>query len=193
MDVLELAMPKQQQKSRFLLMTCLSMRFLSLVNLWSGPISETGTDPGHRLVDEFCSGWLLHRPRPEWVVVDSQSSLRFGEFREFLEHAGIRLTVIPGEAHWVHGKAEAMVQVAKRTMRRLRNELPRIVSPRPCSSCGTCSKSRNESEDSHRFNGLTGVIQIVGQILMIQPLRIGLTCLAQPLSMSLARCGRRPK
>ncbi|CAE7365335.1 GIP [Symbiodinium natans] len=123
-DVLEVAFPAQKCKSRFLIMTCLAMRFISLVHLWTGSFSDTGTDAGERIINAFCKGWLLHRPRPEWIVVDSQSSLRFGQFPEFLEHAGIGLTVVPGEAHWCHGRTEAMVQVAKRTMRRLRNEAP---------------------------------------------------------------------
>ncbi|CAE6971276.1 TY5A [Symbiodinium sp. KB8] len=128
-DVLEVAFPAQQCKSRFLLMTCVAMRFISIVHLWSGKFSETGTDSGEKLINAFCEGWLLHRPRPEWLVVDSQSSLRFGLFPEFLEHAGIGLTVVPGEAHWMHGRTEAMVQVAKRTMRRMRNESPDLAPP----------------------------------------------------------------
>ena len=149
LDVLELAMPAQNQKTRYLLMTCLSMRFVSVVHLWTGNYSETGTDPGTRLVEAFCNGWLMHRPRPEWCVVDSQSSLRYGAFPTFLSHAGIGLTVVPGEAHWIHGKTEAMVQVMKRTMRRIRNEYPSIA---PSSLAALATYAQNHTDHVAGFS-----------------------------------------
>ena len=143
LDVLELAMPAQQQKSRYLLMTCLCMRFVSVVHLWTGSLSDAGTDPGPRLIEAFCNGWLMHRPRPEWCIVDSQSSLRFGAVPTFLAHAGIGMTVVPGEAHWMHGKTEAMVQVLKRTMRRIRNEYP-TLAPHSLAALATYAQNHTD-------------------------------------------------
>ena len=76
-------------------------------------------------------------------MVDSQSSLRFGDFPAFLEHAGIGLTVIPGEAHWMHGKTEAMVQIAKRTMKRIRND-EKDISPAGLAALTTMAQNNTD-------------------------------------------------
>ena len=72
-DVFELAFPAQQSKTRFLLMTCLTMNFVSVAPLWTGKMSATGSDSGEKIIGAFCDFWLAHRPRPEWIMVDSQS------------------------------------------------------------------------------------------------------------------------
>ena len=128
MDVFELPFPEQQVKTRFLLMTCLTMNFVAVSPLESTSMSATGTDAGAKLVDAFCHTWLAHRPRPEWVVVDSQTSLTKGDFPMFLHTTGIGLLAAPGEGHWIHGKTEGMVKTLKRTMRRIRHEHP-LLSP----------------------------------------------------------------
>ncbi len=127
MDVMEVIFPQQQSKTRFLLMTCLTMNFAALIPLWTGSISATGTDSGAKIIDAFCNGWLAHRPRPEWVMVDAQTSFIKGDFPLFLQTAGIGLLAAPGEGHWIHGKTEAMVKVLKRTMKRIRHEHPMLA------------------------------------------------------------------
>ena len=110
------------------LMTCLAMRFTAVAPLWIGNFSQTGTDSGDKLISTFCDHWLLHRPRPEWIMVDAQSSLINGNLPMFTHTAGIGMLATPGEGHWVHGKTEAMVNTIKRTMRRIRQEHP-YLSP----------------------------------------------------------------
>ena len=126
MDVFEVPFPKQQCKVRYLVMADLCMQFVSLQVLHVGSLSDSGTDGGDKLVAAFCNGWLIHRPRPEWVLVDSQTSLCYGAMSDFLSMAGIGLSVIAGEAHWQHGKTESMVRITKGIIRRLRNENPEI-------------------------------------------------------------------
>ena len=69
----------------------------------------------------------------------------------FLEHAGIGLTVIPGEAHCMYGKTEAMamVQVANRMMRRIRNEFPTIA---PQSSAAFATYAQNHTDRVSGFS-----------------------------------------
>ena len=95
-DVFELAFPAQQSKTRFLLMTCLTMNFVSVAPLWTGKMSAAGSDSGEKIIGAFCDFWLAHRPRPEWIMVDSQSSLINGDFPKFLHTAGIGLLAAPG-------------------------------------------------------------------------------------------------
>ena len=65
-----------------------------------GDMSFHGTDSGIVLRDAFIKDYLQHRPRPKWVIVDSQTSLCKGEFVEFCHSIGIGVLVTPGEAHW---------------------------------------------------------------------------------------------
>ncbi|CAK9000779.1 unnamed protein product [Durusdinium trenchii] len=46
LDVFELYYPKLKVKARYLLMTCLTMRFTSVHLLWQGDMATTGTDAG---------------------------------------------------------------------------------------------------------------------------------------------------
>ena len=135
-DVMELPFPEQQSKARFLLMTCLTMNFVCVAPLWVGKMSATGTDSGEKIIATFCDYWLAHRPRPEWMMVDAQSSLVNGDFPKFLQTAGIGLIAAPGEGHWIHGKTEAMVKLMKRTMRRIRHEHP-LLAPSLIASLAT--------------------------------------------------------
>lgn len=127
LDVFELVFQKQKTKARFLLMTCLVMRLTSVQLLWQGDINQIGTDSGERMVHAFTEGWLLHRPRPEWCLVDPQTGLSKGAFPSFCHSAGIGVAVTPGEAHWQHGATESMVKSIKATMRRIRNERPHLA------------------------------------------------------------------
>ena len=127
LDVFEVVFPKQKVKARFLLMTCLVMRLTSVQLLWQGDINQAGTDSGEKMVNAFTEGWLLHRPRPEWCLVDPQTSLSKGAFPSFCHSAGIGVAVTPGEAHWQHGATESMVKSIKSTMRRIRNERPQLA------------------------------------------------------------------
>lgn len=127
LDVFELVFQKQKTKARFLLMTCLVMRLTSVQLLWQGDINQIGTDSGEKMVHAFTEGWLLHRPRPEWCLVDPQTGLSKGAFPSFCHSAGIGVAVTPGEAHWQHGATESMVKSIKATMRRIRNERPQLA------------------------------------------------------------------
>ena len=99
-DVMEMVFPEHRIKARFLVMTDVVMKFTSAKLIWQGPISEggAGTDAGKKLVEAFVDGWLLHRPRPMWVVVDPQTSLSAGVFVEFMQLIGVGVSVTPGEA-----------------------------------------------------------------------------------------------
>ena len=78
-----------------------------------GEISMKGTVNGDRIIEAFCRDYLLHRPKPKWVVVDPQTSFVDGTFAEFLQRAGIGLLATPGEAHWHHGYTERSIQCIK--------------------------------------------------------------------------------
>ena len=98
------------------------MRFTSVHLLWQGDAATTGTESGQKLIHAFVEGWLLHRPRPEWVMVDAQTSLAKGDFAAFCQSIGIGVTAVPGEAHWQHGSTESMVKALKNTMKKVRSE-----------------------------------------------------------------------
>ena len=126
MDVMELVFPQQRRKARYLLMIDLVMRFTAIEVLWEGAMSEAGTDPGEKLVQKFASSWLQHRPKPEWIMTDPQSSLSQGKFAEFCGVVGCGMATTPGEAHWQNGAVESAVKSMKKTMKRLRNEDPNM-------------------------------------------------------------------
>ena len=126
LDTFELYFPKLKTKARYLLMTCLTMRFTSVHLLWQGDAAATGTESGQKLIHAFVEGWLLHRPRPEWVMVDAQTSLAKGDFAAFCQSIGIGVTAVPGEAHWQHGSTESMVKALKNTMKKVRSERSRL-------------------------------------------------------------------
>lgn len=120
MDSFELPFPALKMKARYLILVCVATHFMAITMTWKGDMASTGIDSGQKVIETFCSTWMMHRPRPQWVIMDSQTSE--GVFPEFLEMAGIGSMVTAGEAHWQNGVAESMINTAKRTMRRLRNE-----------------------------------------------------------------------
>ena len=126
MDAFDLHFPAQRLKARYVLMGCCAMHFVAIACTWMGDMSQHGTDPGAKIIQTFCDSWLLHRPRPQWVIMDPQTSFSKGVFPEFLEMIGVGSLVTAAEAHWQNGVAESMIGVAKRTMRRLRNENPEM-------------------------------------------------------------------
>lgn len=60
------------------------------------------------------------------MLVDAQTSLAKGEFFHFAQMIGVGVTVIPGEAHWLHGGTESAVKTVKSLMKRLRFDNPQI-------------------------------------------------------------------
>ena len=131
LDIYELYFPQLKTKARYLIMTCLTMRFTAVHLLWEGESHQVGTDSGQKLIHAFAEFWLMHRPRPEWVLVDAQTSLCKGDFVRFCQSIGIGVAGVPGEAHWQHGATESMVKSVKNTMKKLRSEQP-SMSPRLC-------------------------------------------------------------
>ena len=123
LDAMELVFPSFRTKARFLVMTDVVMKFMSIKLLSYG---ETGTDSGKNLTEAFVDCWLLHRPKPMWVTVDPQASLASGDFVNFLQNAGMGIGIAPGEAHWQSGTIESLIRVIKNTMRKLRNQHPEL-------------------------------------------------------------------
>ena len=57
-------------------------------------MNESGTDPGRHLLETFAGSWLQHRPKPEWIVTDPQSSLAKGDFAEWHPDAASPLRLV---------------------------------------------------------------------------------------------------
>ena len=117
MDLFELPFPVQKRKARYLIAICLAMRLAMVEMVWQGLMNESGTDSGQKLVEVFASSWLQHRPKPEWILTDPQSSLAKGDFANFCGWIGCGLATTPGEAHWQNGAVETTVKAIKKTMR----------------------------------------------------------------------------
>ena len=126
LDVFEIPFPQQKCKGRYLLCVCLAMRLMSVVLLQETSLSQTGTDSGRSLIDAFTNGWLMHKPKPLWVVVDAQTSLAKGEFVQFAQFMGFGITAVPGEAHYMHGGTESAVKTVKALMKRFRFEYSNV-------------------------------------------------------------------
>ena len=129
LDTFEMVFPAARRKCRFLLMADVAMKFVSVSFLWAGQVGDAGTDSGRRIIEAFTEGWLLHRPKPQWIIVDPQTSMASGDFTQFCQHAGIGMTVTPGEAHWQNGHIESLIRVIKNTMKKIRNDEP-LLDPR---------------------------------------------------------------
>ena len=153
-DVMELVFPDHRVKARFLVMTDVVMKFTSAKLIWQGPITQggAGTDPGKAMVEAFVDGWLLHRPRPMWVVVDPQTSLSSGAFVEFMQLIGVGVSVTPGEAHWQAGSIESIIRVIKGTMKKLRNQHPGLD---PLLCAGLAVNSHNTQVQGQRLLSIT--------------------------------------
>ena len=160
MDVLELMFPKQKQKARYLLMIDMTMKFAAVEVLWQGPVQESGTDPGSRIMEVFSGTWLQHRPRPEWALCDPQTSIAFGDFNEFLHSIGIGMTVTAGEAHWQLGGVEVSVRTIKKVMKRLRNE-KEDMNPKMVGYLAAMANNHTiKTKGSQRSSGHTEQIQM---------------------------------
>ena len=126
MDIFEIPFPKQECKGRYLLCVDLAMRLMSITLLQQVKPSQTGVDSGNALIEAFTNGWLMHRPKPLWVVVDAQTSLAKGEFVQFAQLMGLGVAVMPGEAHYLHGGTESAVKTVKSLMKRYCFEYPKV-------------------------------------------------------------------
>ena len=149
LDVTEMVFPHHNFKVRFLVMVDMVMKFASMKLIWKGSISDAGTDSGRTLVNAFVEGWLLHRPRPQWVLVDPQTSLSAGDFVNFMELTGIGVSVTPGEAHWQAGTVESIIRVLKNVMKKMRNQHPEI-DPEICA--GLAVNSHNTQSKVKGFS-----------------------------------------
>ena len=138
LDTMELVFPGQRCKARFLIGTCMVMKFVAATMVWKGPVGEAGIDGGRHLAKAFVEMWLHHRPRPQWLLVDPQTSLAAGQFVEFMQMAGIGVSVSPGEDHWQQGTIESLIRVIKGTMRRIRNDHPEL-EPSTCCTLAVCA------------------------------------------------------
>ena len=67
------------------------------IYLWQGDDATYGTESGQKLIHAFVEAWLLYRPRPEWILIDAQTSLAKGDFAAFCQSIGIGVTAVPGE------------------------------------------------------------------------------------------------
>ena len=67
---------------------------------------------------------MMHRPRPQWIVTDAQTSLCFCKFAEFAKMVRIGIMAAAPEAHWQNGVAESLIRVTKNRTRKLRYEFP---------------------------------------------------------------------
>ena len=91
---MNLAFPALRCKARFLVATCVVMKFVGVKTTWKGQVGETGTEPGRQqLAEQFVDMWLAHRPRPSWIWVYPQKSL-----------------VSPPEAQWQRGTIESLIR-----------------------------------------------------------------------------------
>eukprot|EP00434_Breviolum_minutum_P028248 symbB.v1.2.024989.t1/scaffold2394.1/size82379/5 len=150
-DVTDMVFPSHRCKVRFLVITCMVMKFVAIKMVWKGQVGEAGTDPGKVLAEAFIDVWLAHRPRPQWILVDPQCSLSSGTFVAFMQLTGIGVSVTPGEAHWQQGTIESLIRVLKGTMRRLRDEHPEI-DPQTCANLAV-----NAHNHQHKSGGYTPV------------------------------------
>ena len=148
MDGFELHFPVQNVKARYIIFGCMAMHYVSVACTWIGSMTSAGTDSGMRVIQAFCDTWLLHRPRPQWILMDSQTSFCQGVFPEFLSTIGIGSAVTAAEAHWQNGVAEALIGTMKRTMRRIRNE---DTSLSPASVGVLAAYAQNHTDKIHGY------------------------------------------
>ena len=65
--------------------------------------------------------------QPKWLLADAAHSS--SEMMNFLNRSGIGLTIAPAEAHWIMGREESAINLAKRTVDRLRREGSKLQVP----------------------------------------------------------------
>jgi hypothetical protein len=94
MDAFELPFPAMNLKARYLLFVCTTTHFMTIAMTWKGDLNNSGTDSGQKVIGTFTSHWLMHRPRPQWIVMGSQTPFAQGTFPQFLEMIGIGSMVV---------------------------------------------------------------------------------------------------
>ena len=68
--MMALVLPTHRCKARPLVMTDLVTRLTSTKMTSKGSVEESGTVSDRKLAEAFVDGWLMHRPKPAWVLID---------------------------------------------------------------------------------------------------------------------------
>jgi hypothetical protein len=68
-------------------------------------------------------------PTPKWVFADAARYYSSEEYMDYLNRAGVGLTIAPAEAHWIMGFEESAINIAKGTVARLLREGSKFSVP----------------------------------------------------------------
>ena len=66
--------------------------------------------------------WLMHNPKPQWVITDSATYFTSEKMLEFYGTSGVGVLTTPAEAHEMLGAEESCIRILKETAKRLLKE-----------------------------------------------------------------------
>ena len=93
-------------------------------------VFETGAwEPTSNDIIKSMMKWQMVYPTPKWVFADAARYYSSEEYMDYLNRAGVGLTIAPAEAHWIMGFEESAINIAKGTVARLLREGSRFSVP----------------------------------------------------------------
>lgn len=93
-------------------------------------VFETGAwEPTSNDIIKSMMKWQMVYPTPKWVFADAARYYSSEEYMDYLNRAGVGLTIAPGEAHWIMGFEESAINIAKGTVARLLREGSKFSVP----------------------------------------------------------------
>ena len=126
-DVFEYEDEKAKTKMKFILWRDRACGLCMIDHLKT--YAEGSWEPTSQDIIKSMTKWQMTYPTPKWVMSDAARYYTSSEFMEYLNRAGVGLTVAPAEAHWLMGSEESAIGVAKRTVERLQREGSRFEVP----------------------------------------------------------------
>ena len=73
------------------------------------------------IISAVCK-WLMHNPKPQWVITDSATYFTSEKMLEFYGMSGVGMLTTPAEAHEMLGAEESCIRVIKERAKRLIKE-----------------------------------------------------------------------
>lgn len=126
-DVFEFEDDKAKTKMKFILWRDRGPGLCLIHHLQT--YAEGSWEPTSEDVIRSMMKWQMTYPSPRWVFADAARYYTSTEFMEYLNRAGVGLTIAPAEAHWLLGNEESAIGVAKRTVERLQREGSKFSVP----------------------------------------------------------------
>ena len=127
------------------------------------------------IINAVCK-WLMHNPKPQWVITDSATYFTSEKMLEFYGMSGVGVLTTPAEAHEMLGAEESCIRVIKETAKRLIKEDPEIPMNNIFQLAAHGCKKPSTPLDSHLFSGYAEELIEINLFQVLTPRRCLKVC-----------------